>query len=267
MTDTLHAAPPHPSPDDPPAPPELVLATDLDGTFLGGPPAARARLYDWIRDMGPSVGLIFVTGRDPDFIAGLCAGQGVPAPSHVIGDVGTTIARFTDGRVAPIPALEAPIAAAWADRGDRVRALLADVPGLREQGTPFRYRLSYHYDPGRFRPDDLAPVRALGLDVLVSHGCFVDILPPGVSKGPSLLRLLGHLGLPPGRVLVAGDTLNDLSMFQTGLHGAVVGGAEPGLLAATAALPRAYRCTAPGAAGIIEAIHAFALHSQPPARF
>lgn len=245
--------------------PEMILATDLDGTFLGGSDTDRARLYDWIRAAGPAVGLIFVTGRDPAFIAELCAG-GVPAPSHVIGDVGTTIARFEGGEVRPIPVLEAEIAARWDGRSDEIRALLADVPGLREQETPFRYRLSYHYEDGLFRPEDMVPVRALGFDVLISHGCFVDVLPPGVSKGPSLLRLLDHLSLPAERVLVAGDTLNDLSMFETGLHGAVVGGAEAELLAATAALPRARHCTAPGAAGIIEAIHAFGLHPQPPAK-
>lgn len=262
MTESLNAAPPQGA-RDAATTPQMILATDLDGTFLGGSDADRAHLYDWIRAMGPSVGLVFVTGRDPAFIAGLCD-SGVPAPSHVIGDVGTTIARFEGGQVRPIPALEAEIAARWGDRNAEIRALLADVPGLREQETPFRYRLSYHYESGIFRPEDMGPVRALGFDVLISHGCFVDVLPPGVSKGPSLLRLIDHLSLPAERVLVAGDTLNDLSMFQTGLHGAVVGGAEAELLAATADLPRAHQCKAPGAAGIIEAIHAFNLHPTPP---
>ena len=245
---------------------QMVLATDLDGTFLGGTDAQRAHLYDWLRSR-PDVALIFVTGRDPAAIGEICASGFVPAPSYVIGDVGTTIASFESGTVRPIPQLEADIARVWGQRQDALRHAVAKVPGLWEQETPFRYRLSYHYDPAIFDPACMAPVRDMGFDVLVSHGRFVDILPPGVSKGPSLLRLIDYLGLEPGRVLVAGDTLNDLSMFETGLSGAVVGGAEAALLEAVANLPRAHVCKGFGAAGIIEAIHAHSLHPEPPEVF
>ena len=78
----------------------MVLATDLDGTFLGGSLQHRRSLYEWLRRQS-DVQLIFVTGRDPAFIADLCRDQAVPAPDFVIGDVGTTIARFDAGRVHP----------------------------------------------------------------------------------------------------------------------------------------------------------------------
>lgn len=240
----------------------MVLATDLDGTFLGGGATERAALYDWLRRR-TDVQLIFVTGRDPNFIADLCQARGVPAPEYVIGDVGTTIARFHDGQVQPLPDLEAPIAAAWQGLADEVRARLDPVAGLWLQDAPFRHRLSYEYN-SHFDRAALSVLDGLAVDLIVSHGCFVDVLPKGVSKGPSLLRLIAHLGLEPARILVAGDTLNDLSMFETGLHGALVGGSEPELLSATAHLPRAYRCRQIGAGGIIEAIHAHALHPTPP---
>lgn len=242
---------------------DMVLATDLDGTFLGGTATTRKTLYDWLRAQAPRTRLIFVTGRDPDFISDLCASGEIPAPEYVIGDVGTTIARFTDGRVQPLVELEAPIADLWRGHGETVRERLHGISGLKLQTAPFRYRLSYEYDAG-FDPDSLGVLQGLNVDILISHGCFVDILPKGISKGPSLLRLIAHLGLPADRVLVAGDTLNDLSMFQTGLHGAVVGGAEADLLAATRTLSRARHCAQPGAGGIIEAISAFGLHPNPP---
>ncbi|MGY6634390.1 MAG: HAD-IIB family hydrolase [Alkalilacustris sp.] len=242
---------------------KFVLATDLDGTFLGGTPDMRRRLYDWIDGRRDDVGLIYVTGRDPAFLPTIWD-EGVPVPDYVVGDVGTTIAEVAGRAIAPIPALEAEIASRWGDRAETVRALLADAPGLVEQDTPFRYRMSYHYDPAAFDPAVIPPVEALGLDVLISHECYLDVLPGGVSKGPSLLRLMDHLGLARERVLVAGDTLNDLSMFQTGLAGAVVGGSEPALLAAVAALPRAHVCAVPGAGGILEAIAAHGLHPAVP---
>ena len=241
----------------------FVLATDLDGTFLGGTDTMRRTLYDWIEDNRAEVGLIYVTGRDPDFLPEIWD-EGVPVPDYVVGDVGTTIAEVRERAFAPIPVLEADIAARWGEATDRVRALLDGAPGLRPQDTRFRYRMSYHYDPASFDASMIPPVEALGLDVLISHECYLDVLPGGVSKGPSLKRLMAHLGLADDRVLVAGDTLNDLSMFETGLAGAVVGGAERALLEAVAALPRAHVCTAPGAGGILEAIAAHRLHEAVP---
>jgi len=38
------------------------------------------------------VGLIFVTGRDPEFIIEMCRGRGLPWPEDAVRDVGTTIA-------------------------------------------------------------------------------------------------------------------------------------------------------------------------------
>jgi len=243
----------------------FVLATDLDGTFLGGTDAMRRELYDWIETRRDDVGLIFVTGRDPDFIARMCGDGIMPWPDYVVGDVGTTIAGIEDGIVTPIDTLEAHIRETWGDRGDMVRNTLQGAPGLVEQDTPFRHRVSYHWDGGAYDPQSVDSLKAAGFDILISHGCYLDVLPGGVSKGPSLLRLLDQLGIDGERVLVAGDTLNDLSMFETGLHGAVVGESEQGLLNATRDMPRALQCALPGTGGIAEAIREFDLHPTPPA--
>jgi HAD superfamily hydrolase (TIGR01484 family) len=247
----------------PPREKKMVLATDLDGTFLGGSEAERRALYDWIEERRDSVALIFVTGRDPEFIAELCDG-GVPWPEYVIGDVGTTIARVEPGAgIRPIAELEEEIAALWGDAGDAVRVALADAPGLSLQSTRFRYRISYDYDPHAYHPAAEETVRAMGHDVLISDNRFFDVLPRGVSKGPSLTRLIGFLGIAPERVLVAGDTLNDLSMLALGLPAVAVGGAEAALLAALDGHAHVHRPQAIGAAGISAAIRHFDLHPDP----
>lgn len=259
----------------------LVLATDLDGTFLGGSDTERAALYQWLqalRTRQPNdLTLIFVTGRDLPFIRSLVAAGAVPRPDYVIGDVGTTVAGGPG--IEPLHALETDIAARWT-RGAasaeqaraRLRALLADEPGLREQDTPFRYRLSYWYEPAALSPDTLSKIEAAGYDGLLSADTFLDVLPRGVSKGPTLRHLIAHLNLPPQDVLVAGDTLNDLSLFATGLSGVAVGNAEPALLEALRALEREqaqdepaqahdvlprriYRSPRAGAVGILDAVH------------
>lgn len=243
---------------------QFILATDLDGTFLGGSYADRSELYRWIEAHRDEFGLVFVTGRDPQFIESLC-GNFVPWPDYVVGDVGTTIAEvISDSRrrtVRPIETLESEIAAQWGDGSHRVRNLLDQSPGLKLQDTDFRYRVSYHYDPARYDPAAESIVRDLGFDVLISDNRFFDVLPKGVSKGPSLRRLLAHLSIPDEKVLVAGDTLNDLSLFETGLRGVAVSNSEPALVRRLAADTSTFRASRPGAAGIAQAIQHFSFHN------
>lgn len=235
---------------------DLVLATDLDGTFLGGSDADRATFYKWIEANRARIGLIFVTGRDAGFISQMAKRGEVPKPDYVIGDVGTTIAQMgtADHFLTPIDLLEADIASAWADASTRVQAALRSIPGLRLQSTGFRYRVSYDLDPAAFDDKAFDIVAELGLDALKSDNRFFDVLPKGVSKGPSLLRLLSHLGVQNQRTLVAGDTLNDLSMLRLGLPAVAVGGSEEALLAEVDPLEHVHIARGIGVAGIAEAI-------------
>lgn len=229
----------------------LVLATDLDGTFLGGSSAQRTALYRWIEAQREDVMLVFVTGRDLPFVRALAA-QGIPRPDYVIGDVGTTIAG--GAALEPLAELERHIAAAWNDAGADVRKMLGDEPGLTPQETPFRYRMSYFYEPDTLRPTVRQKIEAAGFDCLTSADIYLDVLPRGISKGPTLIHLMTHLGIPGRDVLVAGDTLNDLSLFRTPYAGVAVGNSEPALLAEVSVLPNVYLSPEPGAAGITDAI-------------
>lgn len=242
----------------------FTLATDLDGTFLGGSAANRRDLYQWIEAHRSTVGLIFVSGRDPEFIHQLCGSGDVPWPEYVIGDVGTTIAHVTaDRRIKPISTLEEQIASRWKESGPAVKEALQNAPGLSLQPTEFRYRVSYDYAPDQFDPATTDRVRAMGFDVLISDNRYFDVLPNGVSKGPSLLRLLDHLGISHTQVLAAGDTLNDLSMLVAGTPAVAVGGSEQPLLNALPDTDQIHRARGIGTAGIFEAISHFNLHSTP----
>lgn len=250
--------PPSSTPTDAIAEKPLVLATDLDGTFLGGSADDRARLYDWIEGNRDTVGLIFVTGRDLGFIDALTGDGQVPRPDYVVADVGTTIAAtHPEHGIAPIAALETEIVARWGDAGARVRGALDGVGGLTLQDTEFRYRVSYHMDPAAFDARAYGIVEGLGLDALASDNRFFDVLPRGISKGPSLRRLLATLNVADRRVLVAGDTLNDFSMLALGLPAVAVGNSEPALIDRLDGHDHVHRAAAPGAAGIAEAIRRF----------
>lgn len=232
----------------------LVLATDLDGTFLGGTNDDRSALYSHL-DARDDVILIFVTGRDIDFIAELIATPGMPRPDYIVGDVGTSI--YDGQNLQPVTALEAPIAALWNNANADVAALLHGDPGLKLQDIPFRHRVSYDYDPRALSPQSAAKVEAAGFDCLLSADRFFDVLPKGISKGPTLVRLVEALGFDPDTLLVAGDTMNDLSLFQTGFKGVAVGNSEARLAAAVRDLSNVYCSSLPGAAGISDAIRHF----------
>lgn len=242
-----------------PTTPGVILATDLDGTFLGGSQDERRALYESLRARADAL-LIFVTGRDLDFIRRLVAEPGMPRPHYIIGDVGTTVVDGSDFR--PVAAIEAEIAARWGDAAGRVRRMLKDEPGLRLQPTPFRYRVSYYYDPERLAPETVRKVEDAGFDCLLSADTFLDVLPKGISKGPTLLRLIAELGLPRDRVLVAGDTFNDLSLFETRLKGVAVGNSEPRLIDAIATFDWVFQSARPGAAGISDALCHFGMQGE-----
>ncbi|WP_240035534.1 HAD family hydrolase [Hwanghaeella grinnelliae] len=239
--------------------PVFTLATDLDGTFLGGSEMERQSLYNWIEMHRSVVELIFVTGRDLPFIEGACAEGIMPWPDFVVGDVGTTIAvhDWNTNRLTPDDALEAPIAALWGDGVADIQDHLDAAPGVEPQDVVFRHRMSYHYDPEHFDPATQKVIEAAGFDCLISDNRFLDILPKGVSKGPSLLRLLEARGRARDAVLVAGDTLNDLSLFETGLKGVAVGNSERGLLEKIAGRENVHVAQYHGAGGVLEAIDSF----------
>src|SRR5688572_29634787 len=68
----------------------MILATDLDGTFLGGDDHQRTSLYNLIRTSG-QLKLIFVTGRGIESILPLFDAENVPRPDYIIADVGATV--------------------------------------------------------------------------------------------------------------------------------------------------------------------------------
>ena len=123
--------------------------------------------------------------------------------------------------------------------------------------------MSYDLDTESYDSLAEALVAALDLDHLISDNRYFDVLPKGVSKGPSLRRLIDHLDIRENRVLAAGDTLNDLSMLSCGLPAVAVGGAEDALLAQVSDLDHVYTASAIGAGGILEAIEALDFHPIP----
>ncbi|NLI22905.1 MAG: HAD family phosphatase [Clostridiales bacterium] len=67
----------------------------------------------------------------------------------------------------------------------------------------------------------------------ISKPYFLEAQPEGVSKGAALRKLAGRLGLTPGRTLVFGDSLNDLTMLQFAENSVAMGNAREDIKQAT----------------------------------
>jgi len=249
----------------------ILIATDLDGTFLAGGNADRLRLYQTI-SAHPEIRLAYVTGRSLEAVLPLLSDPTLPSPDYLITDVGASICQ--GGSLQSIASLQSTIDQRWP--GEQVVAdALAGFTGLERQNVPQSRRCSFFCTPeDAADPALLAAVNALGCDLLYSGQHYLDVLPRGVSKGSSLSALVQWLGMDAEQVLVAGDTLNDLSLFDAGFKGVCVGGSEPALLAATEHRTRVLHATEAGCGGIIEALAWFGFlgsrglkaELQPPAR-
>lgn len=231
----------------------MLLATDLDGTFLAGDPEDRLSLYQTIA-AHPEIKLAYVTGRSLEAVLPLLADPTLPQPDYIIADVGATLVHGDS--LQPIQPLQSVVDARWP--GESQVASAIEAFGLERQDVPQARRCSYFCTPEQAANPALREIAdELGCDLLYSAELYLDFLPKGVNKGSSLQALADWLELSHDQVLAAGDTLNDLSMLSASFHGVCVGQSEAALLDATRSHSRTLHASRPGCGGILEAFAHF----------
>nr|WP_024308979.1 glucosylglycerol-phosphate synthase [Pseudomonas sp. P818] len=231
----------------------MLLATDLDGTFLAGDPEDRLSLYQTIA-AHPEIKLAYVTGRSLEAVLPLLADPTLPQPDFIIADVGATLVHGDS--LQPIQPLQSVVDARWP--GETQVASAIEPFGLERQDVPQARRCSYFCTPEQAANPALREIAdELGCDLLYSAELYLDFLPRGVNKGSSLQALADWLELDHDQVLAAGDTLNDLSMLSASFHGVCVGQSEAALLEATRSHSRTLHASRPGCGGILEAFAHF----------
>lgn len=229
----------------------FTLATDLDGTLLGGSEEDRRRLRD-ILHSGREFQVVFLTGRNLETIRPFLDDPLVPTPDYIVGDVGASVVSGRD--LNPVQPLQAELDNAWPGESVVERAL-EPFTFLERQEGPQERRCSYCLPSENWITRELLQaLDEIGCSAIFSAGRYLDVLPRGVSKGTTLLKLIGLVDLDPEAVVVAGDSLNDLSMFETELKGVVVGNAEPALRRRTTGLKSVFFARAEGVGGILEGL-------------
>ncbi|WP_345986804.1 glucosylglycerol-phosphate synthase [Sulfurimonas sp. HSL-1656] len=233
-----------------------MLATDLDGTFLESANKADDPLYRYLHD-NPNIILVFNSGRNIELILPLLDDMSIPTPHYIIGDVGASVLDGTN--LEPVQPLQHNISKRWYKALDSIADLRDRLETLERQDQPQERRLSYYVTSSTIPRELVDELSTRECDVLHSNEIYLDILPKGTSKGSTLEALVDHLGVPKERVIVAGDTLNDLSMYQHGFKGVVLNNAETPLKEAASQIEHAYFSKAPGTHGILEAMHHFGI--------
>jgi sucrose-6F-phosphate phosphohydrolase len=251
----------------------FLLASDIDNTLTGDETSLRRLAADLtsLRSAGQLM-LFLSTGRRLEQVTAGFSDESIPVPDAIIGQVGTEIflPPFVDG-MAPMVAWDEHLHLAY--ERERALAFLDGIDGLVMQPDEFNtpLKVSCFLDEA---PDPEAAAAEIlrrvaehgdGYQVVWSSGVHLDILPAASGKGRAIRFLIEHLGLEAGKVIVAGDSGNDRSMFDEFGCGIVVANAQAEL-AAMAGEPGIGSdivfASAPYAAGVAEGLQRFGVLSE-----
>jgi sucrose-phosphate synthase len=256
-----------------PHPSDLLAADrlaifDIDNTLVGDAEALD-ELKTRLEAQGPRVVFGVATGRRPDSAIEVLEAWGAPSPGVVVACVGSEIYYGLGEDLLPDEEWALHIDHRW--RPEAIREALDDLPGLtlQEAGEQRRFKVSYFVDaetgPSHGQVVARLKEHEAPAQVIHSHGEFLDLLPVRASKGLAIVYLAEKWDIPLSRVLVAGDSGNDLEMLTADTLAVVVGNhAEE--LTRLRGKDGIYFADATHAAGILEGAEHWGFFGEPDGR-
>ena len=243
------------------------FCSDLDGTLLGNPEAARRFKAAWEelpRNTRPL--LCYASGRLVQDVIDMLATGVLPWPDYVIGGVGTQI--YDGRRKRPLNEFSQQFSAGW--QLEKIEAIVGAFPGVTRQPPQFLHLYKSSWYLPHAMPETITALEQqlvdAGLQVCVVYSSArdLDVLPANSTKGGALDWLCRRLNVSLDKVLVAGDTGNDASMFLLpGVQGIVVENAQPELIEAVVKVPT-FNATRVDADGVLEGLEHFGVIPSAP---
>ena len=233
---------------------DRLIISDIDNTLIGDA-AGLNNFLNALKRSHTNVGFGIATGRRLESAVKILQRSKVQMPDIFITAVGSEInygKALVEDRT-----WKHHLNYFW--EPDRVREVLSELKGLelQEQSEQRRYKISYNLDSNNALSRRLIVKhlrkQKIRVKVIYSHNKYLDILPIRASKGLAVRYLAIKWGLPPERILVAGDSGNDEEMLSGDVLGVVVGNYSPELKRLRGK-PRIYFAKDSYAHGIIEGI-------------
>ena len=237
---------------------DAAIITDLDQNLLGDPDAIP-EFTAMLKKHRKKVSFGIATGRNLESVLSVFRKYRIPQPDLLISSLGTEI--YYAPNLTRDSVWNRHINHRW-HRRDLVE-LLQEIPGLKMQPKSYQtpFKISFYIDPA-VAPDVQEINRFLSqhehtVNVIFSHGQFLDVLPYRASKGYALRWAAEQLDIPLENLLVAGGSGADEDMMRGNMLGVVVANRHEEELSELAEADRIYFSEKSYAAGIIEAINHF----------
>lgn len=251
----------------------MVLATDLDGTLIpiDGNSDQKQALAD-IKGLvqTDSLHLVFVTGRHAASAFQAINAFHLPWPDYLICNVGTEIFKIHERDPKRLSSYDVQLAARLPVRArDFAQEQLLRIGGLRlqEEAKQSKFKLSFYFEWSSRESLIQTVHTALSQDadrfsIVSSRDPFtgdglLDLLPRGVDKSFALHWLCGERAWPLEHIIYAGDSGNDLAVFQSGIQGIMVGNATEDLRQACEGLSNVSLMKSNATSGVLEGLRNF----------
>ncbi len=232
-----------------------AIVSGLDHILTGDIPALREFL-DTLRPHRQEITFCLATGRRFDSALRELAAYRIPQPDVLITSLGTEI--YYSPELTPD--------SGWADHIDylwkpsAIKRVLADCPGLTLQPAEEQsdFKISYFY--AAVDAPSVEEIRSLLLqndqtvNVILSFGQFLDILPIRASKGYALRWFVERWGIPLENTLAVGATGADEDLMRGNVLSVVVGSDFRDELSGLTEIEPIYFAEQASAAGILEGL-------------
>jgi sucrose-phosphate synthase len=207
---------------------DRAIITDIDDTLIGDD-VALTKFLDYLENKRKILTFGVATGRSLESAIAVLETWGVPVDIFITS-VGTEI--HYGPKMTIDQGWRNHINFRW--NAQRIREALANFDGLvlQPQENQREFKVSYHVTKKEIRRRDV--VRYLrqqhfSVNVFLSQGVNLDVLPLRASKGLAIRYLAFRWGLPLDQFIVAGDSGNDEEMLKGNTLAIVVGNYSPEL--------------------------------------